>query len=273
MSRRPDVPPGALPATASRTAPRHRLGAVLPALLVVLAACGSLRPASHSTTAPATAPPSASSPQPSPGRPWGLPAGEASTQSLFRVTYDGPEGEGSFRLTLLLVDPERYQARAVDPLGRALWTLDSAAGRGLWIDHRNHLACPLDGRFDVAAARLVPVPLSALPALLLGGVPAAPAGEPRRRGDRLSWRDGDDRRWTARLAADGTVAAWTLWLDGAPVVWWQRARDGRALLSDRRRGTQLRWRRVIEEPLPAAPQPAVVPEGYDLVSCAAAYDP
>jgi hypothetical protein len=107
---------------------------------------------------------------------------------------------------------------------------------------------------------------------LLGGVPAAPAGEPQRHGDRLAWRDGDGRRWTARLGDDGAVAAWTLWLDGSPVVWWQRSHDGQALLSDRRRGTQLRWRRVLRESLPAPPERAAVPDGYDLVPCAAAYD-
>jgi len=244
--------------------PRPR--AALAAAALLLAACAGTLTAPHSGAPGAARDLAAPAPPP-----WTLPAGELATQSLFRVSYDGPEGEGSFRLTLLLDDAERYQARAVDPLGRALWTLDAAAGRGLWIDHRNRLTCRLDGRFDVAAARLVPVPLRALPGLLLGRVPAAPTGEVERRGDHLAWRDDDGRRWTARLGAGGEVAAWTFWLRGDPVVWWQGSDGGESLLSDRRRGTQLRWHRVLREALPAPPEAVAAPAGYAEVECSQAY--
>lgn len=201
--------------------------------------------------------------------PWRLPAGELATQRLLRVAYDGPDGEGSFKLTLRLAADGRYQARAVDPFGRALWTLDATDDGGLWIDHRAEAACRLAGRLDVAAARLTPFPLAALPALLLGRLPAAPAGAVERDGDRLDFRDAEDRRWTARLAA-GAPAAWTLWADGEPALWW-RAGDGEASLSDRRRKTQLRWRQVVREALDGSLETAAVPAGYALVDCAQFY--
>jgi hypothetical protein len=210
---------------------------------------------------------------------WSLPAAELATQRLFRVRYDGPDEGGSFRLTLSLLTADRFQVRAVDPLGRALWTLDAAGGEGLWLDHRNRLVCRLEGRFDVAAARLTPFPLPALPALLLGRLPSPPDGAVERlpaggagAADRLDYRDAAGRRWTARIEA-GRPVSWALWEEGEAAVWWQR-RDGEAFLSDRERGSQLRWRETLREPLPAAAGGLAappVPDGYRAVDCAAAY--
>jgi hypothetical protein len=197
--------------------------------------------------------------------PWLLPAGELGTQRLLRVGYDGPEGEGSFKLTLRLAADGRYQARAADPFGRALWSLDAAPDGGLWIDHRAEVACRLGGRFDLAAARLIPFPLAALPALLLGRLPEPPHGVVERSGDRLEFDDAEGRRWTARVAG-GAPVAWTLWLDGEPAVWWHGS-DGEAHLSDRLRRTQLRWRQVVREELAGALEPVAVPAGYEEVAC------
>lgn len=258
------------PGAAALAAP-WLLATTLLATMLLAAGCAS---------APAPAPAGAETPgRADLGAPWSLPAVELATQRLFRVSYDGPDEGGSFRLTLSLLTPDRYQVRAADPLGRALWTLDVAGGEGLWLDHRNRLVCRLEGRFDLAAARLTPFPLPALPALLLGRLPAPPDGAVERLpaggpggADRIDYRDAAGRRWTARLEA-GRPVSWALWEDGEAAVWWQR-RDGEAFLSDRARGSQLRWRETLREPLPAAAGGLAappVPDGYRAVDCAAAY--
>ena len=250
-----------------------------PAAVLILAAAGAAGCASVPPASPAADDAAAAADA------WNLPAGELGTQRLFRVSYDGPDGGGSFRLTLSLAGADRYQVRAVDPLGRALWTLDVAGDEGLWLDHRNRATCRLVGRFDLAAARLTPFPLPALPALLLGRLPAPPAGAVERPaggagdsdgGGRLAYRDASGRRWTARLA-EGRPAAWTLFEDGEAVAWWL-LRDGEAFLSDRVRGSQLRWRETLREPLPAPPPGAAealgapqVPADYRRIDCATAY--
>ncbi len=234
-------------------------------------------------TAPAPPPIPAPAPAPStqpagvPAQAWALPAEALGSQRLYRVSFDGPDGDGSFRLTLLLDGPERYQVRAVDPLGRALWTLDTAGEAALWSDHRNRVYCSLEGAFDLAAARLAPFPLAALPALLLGRLPAPPDGPVEVVGEegdrRLTFRDAEGRRWTARLE-DGHPTAWALYRGDEPSLLWSR--DGeQAFLSDRRRGSQLRWRQTLVEamgtPLPPFPS-AEAPSGYRRVDCATAYE-
>lgn len=211
--------------------------------------------------------------------PWQVPPGSLGTQRLYRVTYDGPEGGGSFRLTLRLTNPERYQVRAVDPVGRALWSLDVAGTGGLWLDHRAAAACRLAGSLDVAAGQLTPFPLAALPALLLGRLPAAPAGpleepEPETAdagGGRLAFADAQGRRWIATLD-DGAPVSWAMTEPGeaAPTVWWRR-HAGEHLLSDRARGVQLRWRESVVEALPGSLAPLEVPASSALVPCSALY--
>jgi len=214
--------------------------------------------------------------------PWELPAAALGTQRLFRVSYDGPDGDGSFRLTLRLAAPGRYQVVAVDPFGRSLWTLDAAAGQGLWIDHRARAACRLSGSFDVVASRLTPFPLAALPALLLGRLPEPPAaGEgadafdaPPSEDGRLEYRDDAGRRWTATLGPAGPRSWSFAEPDGeVPSVFWSRAEpSGEAYLSDRLRGVQLRWRETVAEPL-AALEPLAVPPAFAEVPCDELYPP
>ena len=114
--------------------------------------------------------------------PWQIPQAAYGSQRLFRVSYSGPEGEGSFRVTLRLVSPARYQIQAVDPLGRALWSLDVMNDSGLWLDHRNHTFCTFEGRFDdLRGARSGPSRCCRSPALLLAGCPPSPPrARPRR---------------------------------------------------------------------------------------------
>ncbi len=108
--------------------------------------------------------------------PWQLPPSAVGTQRLFRASFEGPQGGGGFRLTLRLAAADRYRVEAVDPVGRALWTLDVAGAAGLWVDHRNRVVCRPTGSFELAAAQLPTLPLAALPRLLLGRLPVPPAG-------------------------------------------------------------------------------------------------
>ncbi len=88
-------------------------------------------------------------------------------------------------MTLRLAAAERYQVPAVDPVGRALWSLDVDDDRGLWLDHHNRSYCTFNGNFDVADVPLAPFPLLSLPALLLGRLPAEPTAAPQVKGSEL----------------------------------------------------------------------------------------
>jgi hypothetical protein len=186
------------------------------------------------------------------------------------VSYHGPEGEGSFRMTLRLASLERYQVQAVDPVGRSLWSLDVSGERGLFVNHRARTSCVFAGSFDLSGIPLGPFPLLTLPALLLGRVPSAPAAEPagiQTTGRDLTFEDAAGRSWALTLAPGGAVESWTLLEDGVPTVWWLR-RDDAAILSDRARGVQLRWREVLSERLEKKELAALeVPGGYREEPC------
>jgi hypothetical protein len=185
------------------------------------------------------------------------------------VSYSGPEGEGSFRVTLRLASPARYQLQAVDPVGRALWSLDVANDSGLWLNHRGRTYCRFEGRFDVSGVPLGPFPLLSLPSLLLGRVPAEPkpgSPAPPSADRQFDFRDAADRRWSGGLGDEGLVLSWTLSEDGAPKVWWMR-RDDWAFLSDRERGVQVRWREVLRENLDREPPRLEPAAGYGEVPC------
>jgi hypothetical protein len=202
--------------------------------------------------------------------PWQLPADALGTQRLYRVSYSGPEGEGSFRITLRLGAAERYQVQAVDPLGRSLWSLDVAEGQGLFLNHRAHTSCVFTGSFDLSGVPLGPFPLLTLPALLLGRVPAVPAQTaqppPQPKGRDITFHDAADRAWSVSTGADGAVERWTLSASGAPTAWWFR-QDGWAILSDRVRGVQVRWREVLAERLDKELAALAVPADYRRQEC------
>ncbi len=192
--------------------------------------------------------------------PWEIPQAAFGLQRLYRVSFRSPEGEGSFRLTLRLSGPDRYQASAVDPVGRSLWSLDVDGERGLFLDHRNRLFCRLAGRFDISGVPLSPFPLVSLPALLLGRVPAAPASAVEEQGARISFRDERERRWDATLK-DGAPAGWSMRDEQGPAVWLTR-QDGWAILSDRRQGSQVRWREILREEHKGELAPLETPANY-----------
>ena len=215
-------------------------------LLLTLAACtGNPRPTTAEHGLPA----------------WQIPPASLGTQRLYRVSYHGPEGEGSFRMTLRLATLERYQVQAVDPVGRSLWSLDVSGERGLFLNHRARSSCVFQGSFDLSGVPLGPFPLLTLPALLLGRVPSAPASPPQTRGRESTFHDAADRAWTVDVAADGSVESWTLAESGAPTVWFLR-QESWSILSDRGRGVQVRWREVLSEALEKDLTALEVPAGY-----------
>ena len=206
-------------------------------------------------------------------RPWQIPRPAWGSQRLYRATYSGPEGEGALRVTLRLAAPGRYQIQAVDPVGRALWSLDVADGEGLTIDHRRRSYCTFTGRFAASATPLGPFPLLSLPALLLGRVPAEPAQPDQvpTAGD-LSFRDAAGRQWAAQIDAAGAVVSWTLSRGDVPSVWWRR-HDDWSILSDRERGVQVRWREVLREDLSIQPGRLAPPSGFRKTPCGEAEPP
>jgi hypothetical protein len=192
---------------------------------------------------------------------WELPAALSGRQTLFRAQYRGPRGDGSFRLVLRLADPSRYELAASDILGRQLWTLSVAGGEALFLDHRAARACRLSGDVRLPDLGLPPLALNAVPALLLGRLPAAPADPPAAG----SYRDAAGRRWSFALRG-GEPASWTLWDDEGPALFWSRQASG-GVLSARREGAQLRWQASQSEPLAAPPAPPRVPPGFAEGGC------
>jgi hypothetical protein len=209
---------------------------------------------------------------PAPARallPWQIPQEAYGSQRLYRVSYSGPEGEGSFKVTLRLASPARYQIQAVDPLGRSLWSLDVSNDAGLWLNHHSRTYCLFEGRFDLSGVPLGPFPLLSLPSLLIGRVPGEPApGSPtaQPRGRTFDFKDADNRRWTGTLGEKGEVLSWTLSEGSTPKVWWMR-RDDWAILSDREREVQVRWREVLQENLNQEPPRLVPPAEYKKTPC------
>jgi hypothetical protein len=197
---------------------------------------------------------------------WEIPAAGLHTQRLFRVHYSGPEGEGSFKVTLRLTSPERYQLQAVDPVGRSLWSLDVTHSQGLFLNHRARTSCVFEGSFDLSGVALGPFPLLTLPSLLLGRVPATPSEPPQPHGSQVSFHDAAGRVWTAVLGGDGVVQSWTLAEGGAPSIWWVRSEDW-AILSDRERNVQVRWKEVLREPVQGEPAALAAPSGYRAGPC------
>jgi hypothetical protein len=254
-----------LPATVRRRclpAPIRWLAAALP---LVAAAVGCSTVPRAPALPPQAGAPREAAPVPAAISPWQVPAAAYGSQILYRVGVAGPEGEGSLKLTLRLASPERYQAQAVDPLGRAVWGLDVEGDRGLWLDHRGHRYCRLSGALDLAFLPLGPLSLSALPPLLLGRLPVPPA-DPAivsrgtsaaggggngagAGGDTVAYRDAAGRGWSAALRG-GQVVSWGLWqgATAAPILSWANSGSW-SVLSDRRKGVEVRWREAVREPL------------------------
>lgn len=208
--------------------------------------------------------------------PWVLPAGAFPTQRHYRVEYDGPQGDLGFKLTLYLIDARQYRMQAALGLGRKFWDLSiDANGWALWVDHRNQEYCQAREASSLEVVPIAHLPLSALPKLLLGRLPAVPAAELARLDGGISYRDAHGQLWSARFAASPTTAGsydfqrlewWSLAENGEPVVWW-RSREGGGGFTDRRGQQQVRWVEVVREPLTEPPRPLTVPAGYREGDC------
>lgn len=200
------------------------------------------------------------------GRPWKMPPTAYPTQRLFRVKYEGPEGRLGFKLTLYLVGEERFRMRAADGLGRRIWELDVGDDdEAVWLDHRNEKYCMLAAASDVAVVPLARLPLVALPKLLLGQLPAAPASDLQLTKASVYYRDGLGQLWNGGLT-NGHLDWWTLVDHGEATTWWRR--DGEeSVFVDLRGEQQLRWREIVREPLAEAPAPLAIPEGYEDAEC------
>ncbi|MGH9464317.1 MAG: hypothetical protein ACRD0X_01640 [Thermoanaerobaculia bacterium] len=194
---------------------------------------------------------------------WVLPDRLVGTQHLFRVTVSGPRASGSGRLALVLATLDRYQLRTTDALGRALWSFELVPAGWLLVDPRSERYCRGSAGPALPEIDLGVLPPAALPAVLLGFLPAAPATIDASSAT-LDWLDASGRRWTARR--DGARAvAWTRWQDGRPLAWWTRVEDGGIL--SHRNGVQVRWREVAGEPLPGPVAALSPPVGYREASC------
>lgn len=236
---------------------------------MLLAAAALLASACAGGTAPRT-PAGPRDGDPGAERPWELPADAYPSQRLYRLEFDSAEGDGALRLVLRLADAGRYRLTIADRLGRPLYTVDAEPAGGLLLDHREQLFCSLAPDVRLEELPIDPLPLRALPGVLLGRLPEAPrrSSAPAADGREISFHDAAGRRWTATLTGQGSEPgvhgvpeSWTLWLDGEPAVWWRRL-DDRAMLSDRRRGLRMTWREVGREPLASALGPAAAPEDY-----------
>jgi hypothetical protein len=208
--------------------------------------------------APVSIEPAPSAPPGEPGRE----AAPAAAQTLYRVRYEGREGSGSLRLVLRQVAAERFQLRAADTFGRAVWSLDLDGDQVLLVDHRQRTACVAGSDLRVPEVALRPLPLPAVARVLASRTPRrVPAGA-----DRADWTDETGQRWTARWQDDQLVS-WTMWQAAEPQLWWSRQPRGGIL--SHRDGSQFRWRQTAQEELsPASYRRLEAPAGYDLGECA-----
>lgn len=196
---------------------------------------------------------------------WSLRREELWTQRLFRMHYDGPEGDGSFKLTLRLASADLFQMTAVDRLSRRWFSLAVSGDDALLLDHRAKTYCRYAEEIELVAVPLGPLPFSTLPALLLGRLPLEAASPVEIDGAELSFFDRRGRRWTAALE-QSRLRNWILWGEDGPEVWWQAGEDS-ALLSARSRRLQLRWRQVVSEPMTPPLAEMSVPSGYTRGEC------
>lgn len=204
--------------------------------------------------------------------PWELTDDMRSTQRLYRVRFEGKDGDGRFRLVLRMVDRERFQLRATDPLGRSVWTLHADRGESIFLDHRRKNFCSFGPRVDFTELYLGSFPARDLPALILGRVPAAPEGSPHwsshedSGAQELEFMDGEARRWVCYLD-QGRLVGWSLFSAGGNQLASLEQKGAELLLADRRRGLEVRWREVAAEPLRGPFEAPSVPQSYRREPC------
>ena len=208
--------------------------------------------------------------------PWQIPDDAFPTQRLFRIRYEGPEGELSFRLTLYLESRTSFRMDASDTLGRKVWSLVvEGSGQGLWLDHREDLYCRIESAEVQSFVPIAYLPLVHLPRLILGRMPAEPFEDLRRSEGLISYLDRGGQLWSGRLGDDGRVRWWSLVEDGVAVAWWHLDEDGdegSQVFVDSRRGQELRWSEQVRESLDKPVPAAEIPRNYEPADCGSPRD-
>ena len=200
---------------------------------------------------------------------WQLPASSFPSQRLYRIQYDGPEGNVGLRLTLYLAGTHHYRMDAADSLGRRVWSLAVEPGdRAIWLDHRKKVFCRVYAASEQAFVPIAQLPLVSLPNLMLGRLPEVPASELSEGEGKISYRDAKGRTWNAQGNELGDLTWWSMLEGGEPVAWW-RVVEGQHVFSDRRGGQQVRWTEQIREPLQTPLRPLEVPAAYREGACGA----
>ena len=187
------------------------------------------------------------------------------SQRLYRVKYQGPEGEAGFKLVLYLEGEASYRMLATD-LGRKLWSL-SISGReeALWLDHRRKEYCRSNAASELRFVPLGDLPLSSLPKLLLGLLPAEPAAGLNRSAGRVSFLDARGQLWNGGISGD-QLQWWSLIEAGEPIVWWRRE-EGGGVFTDRDGEQQIRWSEVVRERLESPLARLEIPARYRPGDC------
>lgn len=185
------------------------------------------------------------------------------TQRIFRVRYQDDADVVSFRLVGWLTSPEIYRLKAMDPVGRMLWTIDLDAPKARILDFRSKRSCSTEDPVSVPAVGIGSLSLPDF-ALVLVGLPPTPfeqrhAGS----GDRTA---GSEDGWSLTVERSGEgVDAWTLWTGPEPVLWFRRGSQSSIL--SHRNGVQLRWKETHREALTRRPAALEVPDGFVTVEC------
>lgn len=190
----------------------------------------------------------------------GLAVEDLGTQSLFRVRYQGAAGSGSFRLVLKLERSDRYLVETKDRFGRGLWRIEADSAEKVLIDDRRRVYCTTEGGIRIPEMAMESLPLSQLPAILLGRLPGD-----LKPGDDGDYRDVEGRVWRVNTTG-AELSGWTLLEEEEPWVWWSREASGNGVLSHRT-GTQLRWRLVAIEPMSGEIQGLVLTPDYFEIAC------
>ncbi|TNF84818.1 MAG: hypothetical protein EP299_00370 [Acidobacteria bacterium] len=198
------------------------------------------------------------------GATWVLAARDLGTQSLFRVRYGGPKRDGGLRLILRLDTSDRFQLAAADVLGRALWSMELYDGQVLLVNHAEKTYCVAGEELAIPEVALDPLPVRALPNVLLGYLPVELAADSLTADDGFDFSDPAGRRWTGSLET-GKPSNWMLWEGAQPVLWWTRQDKGGIL--SHRQGAQFRWKTVVREPLEDGFERLAVPDGYRRAAC------
>lgn len=205
--------------------------------------------------------------------PWEIPEAEWRTQRIFKMQYDGPEGNGTLRLVLRFESPDRFHVEASDRLGRRWWDLNVQEGSALVLWVRERTFCRYRGDLEIPALSLGPVPAGAVAALLLRRLPAPPADPETVEvagaagSVELDFDDRWERRWTALSTASGP-RWWTLHRGDETRASWRLDAAGMSRLVEPATGLELLWfqGKPARELRGALPAPGV-PAGFGPGAC------